>query len=91
MARIVSKARQARLNYAAKLGRPVSLEEVAGAADVDRGALTRLEQGKTRRFDGDILEKLCAFYGVRLEDILEYVEDLPEKNEAPGRFAVVPA
>ena len=70
--KIVSKARQARVNYAARIGRPVPLSEVAEKASVDRMALTRLEGGKTERFDGDMIAKLCAFYEVGIEDLLEY-------------------
>lgn len=83
MGKIVSKARQTRLNYAARIGRTVTVEEVAEAAGVDRGALTRLEQGKTRRYDGELLEKVCAFYGIGVGDILEIVGDGSQKNRAP--------
>lgn len=72
MPRIVSKALQARLQYQIKEGRKVTLSEVAEKAGVDRGALTRLEQGGTERFNGDFIAKLCTFYGVGLNDILEY-------------------
>lgn len=88
MAKIVSKARQLRFQLQLKEGRTIPLVEVAERAGVDRRALTRLEQGKTERFDGEILEKLCAFYGVGIGDILELVEDVPEKNGTPGVLAV---
>jgi DNA-binding Xre family transcriptional regulator len=83
LGRVISKARQTRLSHAAKLGRNVTVEEVAEATGVDRGALTRLETGKTERFDGPMIAKLCAYYGVGVGDILVYVEG-DEKNEAPG-------
>lgn len=70
--KVVSKARQLRLDYASRLGRPVPLSEVAEKADVDRMALTRLERGETSRFDGEMIAKLCKFYGVGIGDILEY-------------------
>lgn len=73
--KVVSKARQARLDYAARIGRPVPLSEVAEKAKVDRMALTRLEAGKTERFDGDMIARLCAFYEVGLLDILDYDPD----------------
>jgi len=70
--KVLSKARQVRLNYAARVGRSVPLSEVAEQAGIDRGALTRLEQGETERFDGEMLAKLCRFYGVGVGEILEY-------------------
>jgi DNA-binding Xre family transcriptional regulator len=70
--KVRSKARQVRLAYASRIGRPVPLTEVAETAGVDRMALTRLERGDTSRFDGEMLAKLCKFYGVGVGDILEY-------------------
>lgn len=72
MARILTKARQLRLSYQAKIGRPVTIEEVADAAGISRPALNRIELGKTERMDFDTLMKLCAFYNVGVGDILEY-------------------
>jgi transcriptional regulator with XRE-family HTH domain len=65
-------ALQERLQYQLKEGRKVPLSEVAERAGVDRGALTRLEAGDTERYDGPVLAKLCAFYRVGLEALLEY-------------------
>lgn len=72
MARIISKAFQLRKELELREGRRVPLVEVAEKAGVDRGALTRLEQGDTERYDGDVLAKICAFYGVGLDALLEY-------------------
>lgn len=61
-----------------KLARPISVNEVATAADISRVALNRIELNQTERIDFDILEKLCRFYSGALErpitpgDILEY-------------------
>lgn len=71
MAKIKSKAFQLRKQMELKEGRHVPLSEVAKLAGVDRMALTRLEDGKTERFDGDVLARLCVFYGVDVVDILE--------------------
>jgi DNA-binding Xre family transcriptional regulator len=69
--KLSSKARQVRLAYASRIGRPVSLSEVAESTGIDRMALTRLERGDTNRFDGEMLAKLCVFYEVRIEGLLE--------------------
>jgi DNA-binding Xre family transcriptional regulator len=83
--KIVSKARQARLNYASRIGRTVPISEVAEATGINRMALTKIEQGTTTRIDFDILAKLCAFYGVAIADLLEY-----DPNEI-GAFDLVAA
>lgn len=78
MARIVSKARQLRLDYAAKVGRVVEQKEVADAIEVTEATLSRVERGKLSRIDFDTLIKLCAYYTqalgrpVQVGDILEY-------------------
>jgi DNA-binding Xre family transcriptional regulator len=87
--KVVSKARQVRLDYAARMGRNVPLSEVAAAAGVDRGALTRLEQGSTERFDGDMIARLCGYYGVGVGDLLEYDPNMQETGYAAG--ALIPA
>lgn len=75
MARIVSKAFQLRKQLELKEGRRVALSEVAERAGVNRQALTRLESGDTERYDSDMLQRLCAFYGVGVGDLLEYDPD----------------
>jgi DNA-binding Xre family transcriptional regulator len=72
VARIVTKARQLRLNLGAQRGAAVTLQEVADAAKIERSALNRIELGKTQGIDFETLVKLCAFYGVGVGDILEY-------------------
>jgi transcriptional regulator with XRE-family HTH domain len=90
MAKIVSKAFQLRKQLELKEGRRVPLSEVAERAGVDRKALTRLEAGDTERYDGDVLAKLCVFYGVGLEDLLEFdpngrlAPNLPPAVATPG-------
>lgn len=72
MAKIVSKAFQLRKQLELKEGRRIPLSEVAERAGINRQALTRLEAGDTERYDGDVLQKLCAFYGVGVEAIIQY-------------------
>lgn len=82
--RVVSRARQVRLNHQARLGRLVSIEEVARVTKIDRAALTRLELGQTYRFDGHMLAKLCAYYQVGVGEILEFSPEETEETQAPG-------
>jgi len=88
VARIISRARQLRFQLQLKEGRTIPVVEVAERAGVDRKALTRLEENKTERFDGEMLEKLCTFCGVGVGDILVYVAEEHQKNRAPhGQLA----
>ena len=72
MPKIVSKAFYLRKQLELKEGRCVPLSEVAERAGVNREALTRLEAGKTERYDAGVLARLCRFYGVGVEALLEY-------------------
>lgn len=84
MERIVSKARQVRLDYQARLGRPVTLEEVAEATGITPAALSRLERGQTERIDFGTLLKLCKFYGVQPGDLLRFEAEQPENKYSPA-------
>lgn len=72
VAKIMSKARQVRLAYQAKIGRTVTVQEVSEKTGIARAALTRIELGKTEKIEFDTLLKLCAFYGVGVGELLEY-------------------
>ncbi len=75
MGKIVSRARQVRLNHQAKLGREVTIQEVADKTGLDRKAIARLENNRTERYDADVLAKLCAFYGVNVSELLDYTNE----------------
>lgn len=72
MGKIVSKARQIRLDYQQRQGRPVSIQEVADAIGITRAALSNIEHGKTKQVEYETLRKLCEFYGVSVGDLLVY-------------------
>ncbi len=74
MARIIIKARQARLAYQHRIGRPVSIQEVATQIGVTRAYLSNIERGKAWPNE-HVLAKLCALYDVGVGDILEFKED----------------
>lgn len=85
---IVSKVRQLRFNYQAKVGRQVSVQEIADAIGISRERLTQIELGKMKEIDTETLGKLCKFYGVGVGDVLEYDEGFAEKKLTPGRLAL---
>jgi transcriptional regulator with XRE-family HTH domain len=85
VAKIVSRAFQLRKQLELREGRRVPLVEVAEKAGVERKALARLEAGDTERYDGDFIARLCKFYGVGVEGILEYD---PSDIQMPGHAAI---
>jgi len=72
LGKIVSKARQVRLDYQQRIGRSVSIQEVADAIGITRAALSNIEHGKTKQVEYETLRKLCEFYGVLVGDLLVY-------------------
>jgi DNA-binding Xre family transcriptional regulator len=84
MTRFISRARQLRLEYQAKIGRPVTIQEVADKIGLSRKALTEIELNQTTKIEFETLGKLCDFYGVGIQDILQ--PDLNVK-QAPS-FAI---
>lgn len=45
-------------------GRTIGVTEVSKATGISRDTLTRLRAGKTDRPDLEVIDKLCAFFGV---------------------------
>ncbi len=84
MARVVSKARQLRLEYQVKLGRTVTIEEVAEATGIARAALNRIELNQTERIDFETIQKLCTFYGVPVGDLLTMEPETQRDIRVPG-------
>ena len=76
MAKIVSKVRQARLDYQQRIGRDVSIQEVATAIGISRAALSNIERGRTEPSYA-VLAALCKFYGLSVGELLEYRDDWP--------------
>lgn len=84
MVKIISKARQLRLNREATLGRRISVEEVARAIGVDRKRLTQIELGRMKEIDTETLARLCQYYGVGVADILEYDPNIQTSGAPPA-------
>jgi putative transcriptional regulator len=82
LGKIVSRARQVRLDYQQRIGRPVSIQEIADAIGITRAALSNIEHGKTKQVEYETLRKLCEFYGVSVGELLVY------EDRRALRFAV---
>lgn len=59
-----------------KEGRRISLSEVAETTGIGRITLSRmLNRGTNVR--SDTLDRLCAYFDCRIEDLVEYIQDPP--------------
>lgn len=77
-----TRARQLRYEYQAKIGRRVTIEEVATAIGVDRRALMKIELSQLQLYDANVMQRLAAFYeeaGLEARNIVEYAE--PQESE----------
>jgi putative transcriptional regulator len=65
-----------------KEGRRISLSEVAETTGIGRITLSRmLNRGTNVR--SDTLDRLCAHFDCRIEDLVEYVPVEPAEDSAP--------
>jgi len=87
---IIVKARQARLNYQARMGRVVTQGEAASGMGMDPAMLSRIEKGKTNGAEWETLARMCSYYGISICELLEYTEDdarisqIEESEDGPG-------
>jgi putative transcriptional regulator len=55
--------------------RKLKIADVVRATGVNRNTLTRLYYETVERYEADVLDKLCAYFGCPIEELLEYVEE----------------
>lgn len=69
-----------------RLGRRVTVSEVARSADLSRDAIQRLLDNNSTRFDGPTISAICKFFNVPAGMIpfLEYEPDDPERGNHAG-------
>lgn len=62
-----------RCHFARLMGeRKLKISDVARDTGVNRGTLTRLYYETAERIEVDVLDKLCAYFGVPVGDLLEH-------------------
>lgn len=77
MLRFKLKERIANLEFRER--RRVTIQEIAEATGVNRMTLSKLANHHGANVQTDVLDKLCTFFGCRLEDLAEHV-----KSEGEG-------
>lgn len=55
--------------------RRVSLQEVADATNINRATLSKMLNQHGAVVRTDVLDKLCEYFGCRLEDLAEHVPE----------------
>lgn len=65
-----------RCHFARLMGeRKLKISDVARDTGVNRGTLTRLYYETAERIEVDVLDKLCAYFGVSVGDLLEHTDE----------------
>jgi putative transcriptional regulator len=74
-----------RCHFARLLGeKKLKIADVARDTGINRGTLTRLYYETSERFDVDVLDQLCRYFGCTVDVLLEYVEDVKAPAKKPG-------
>jgi putative transcriptional regulator len=55
--------------------RRVTIDEVAKETGIHRTTLFKIANQKGYKTDTEVLDKLCAFFGVEVGDVAQYIED----------------
>lgn len=56
-------------------GHKLTFEEVAEATGIHRTTLSKIANKKGYTTNTDVLDKLCKYFGVRIEKIVKYIDD----------------
>lgn len=65
--------------------RRVTIQEVAESTGITRNTLSRMlnQHGVSVRTEN--LDRLCAYFGCRIEEVVEYVEEQPGAVSGPDK------
>jgi putative transcriptional regulator len=55
--------------------RRVTIDEVAKETGIHRTTLSKIANQKGYKTNTEVLDKLCAFFGVEVGDVAQYIED----------------
>lgn len=56
-----------------KESRYISLAEVANETGISRKTLYKWQNGEVEHFNNDVIDKLCDYFGIGIDDLLERV------------------
>ena len=75
MLRFKIKERIAELEFRER--RRVTLQEIADATGLNRMTLSKLANQHGANVQTDVVDKLCTYFGCKIEDLVEHVQDNP--------------
>lgn len=55
--------------------RRITLEEISGETGIHRTTLSKISNQKGYNTTTDVLDKLCMYFGVKVGDLAEYVDE----------------
>lgn len=58
----------------------IQLQEIASATGLNRMTLSKLVNQHGANVQTDVLDKLCTYFGCRIEELVEYVPDEPQRR-----------
>jgi len=58
--------------------RRVTLDEIAAATNIHRSTLSKIANKKGYNCTTENLDKLCAFFGCRIEELVEHIPVTPD-------------
>ena len=58
--------------------RRITLQEVSDATAINRSTLSKILNHKGHSTGTDTLDRLCTYFGCRIEDLVEHVPDEPD-------------
>jgi len=79
------KIRERIADYEFRERRRLQLQELASATGLNRMTLSKLVNQRSPNVQTDVLDKLCSYFGCRIEDLVEHVPDAEEAAIAPHR------
>ncbi len=63
-------------------GRRVTLEEVSRETGIHRTTLSRVSNQKGYVSSTDVIDKLCAYFNVKTNDVAEYIPDSDKETSS---------
>ena len=77
MIRILLKELVARKEFADK--RKIRLDDLSSATGISKNTLSRMQSPQGYNTKTENLDKLCAYFDCRIEDLLEYIPEKVQK------------
>lgn len=67
--------------------RRLQLQDLASATGLNRMTLSKLVNQHSPNVQTDVLDKLCSYFGCRIEELVEHVPDAEEVATTPSGLA----